>query len=158
MDQSLEYKIGVMQAFLAGQSIEACLLTDTLPANFFTTADPSWDWTSYHYRVRSKPVSWKDVVIEELITCGIYTNEHESNPEKAVKDLIACEIAMALDPLVSREARKLRDTALETVTESVLSERKRCKAACEFVAGNMQGMGRVAAKQCAAIIESGNAL
>ena len=158
MDQSLEYKIGVMQAFLAGQSIEACLLTDTLPANFFTTADPSWDWTSCYYRVRSQPVSWKDVVIEELITCGIYTNEHESDPKRAVKDLIACEIAMALDPLVSLEARKLLDTVPETVTEAVLSERKGCKAACEFVAESLLGMGRAAAQQCAAIIECRNAL
>jgi len=159
MDQSLEYKIGVMQAFLAGQAIEACLLTDTLPANFFTTADPSWDWTSCYYRVRSQPVSWKDAVIEELITCGIYnTDEHESNPQKAVKDLLAWEISAALDPQISPEAKKLLDTSPETVTEAVLAERKGCKAVCEFVAGTLFGMGRSAARQCAAIIESRNAL
>ncbi len=158
MDQSLVYKIEVMQASLAGQAIEACLLQEDFSGNFFTTADPSWDWTSYYYRVQAYPKSWKDVVIEELITCGIYTNKHESDPEKAVQDLLACEIARALDPLVSREARKLLDTVPETVTEAVLSERKGCKAACEFVAGSLLGMGRAAAQQCAAIIECRNAL
>lgn len=53
MDQSLEYKIGVMQAFLAGQAIEAFLLYEDTWGNPFDTANPSWNWSSYYYRVKS---------------------------------------------------------------------------------------------------------
>ena len=53
MDQSLEYKIGVMQAFLAGQAIEAFPLYEDVWCRPFETANPSWNWSSYYYRVKS---------------------------------------------------------------------------------------------------------
>jgi hypothetical protein len=50
---------------------------------------------------------WKDVIIEALIVSCIYRNEHENDPRKALADLLAWEVAVALDPKVSKEARDL---------------------------------------------------
>ena len=38
---------------------------------------------------------WKDVLIEELITCHIYDMEHKSNPKKALQDIILWHIEVA---------------------------------------------------------------
>lgn len=58
--------------------------------------------------VRSKePDGFKDMVIEQLVVDGIFTQEHETNPRKAVRDLIAYECQMALDPAISSEAQAL---------------------------------------------------
>jgi len=50
---------------------------------------------------------WKEVVIEALIVDCIYRNIHEIDPARAVRDLCHWEQTIALDPLVSRDARKL---------------------------------------------------
>lgn len=52
---------------------------------------------------------FKDEIIDKLIISHIYTDQHETNPQKAVNDLIAYETSTALDPLVSKEARDLID-------------------------------------------------
>ncbi len=52
MDQSLEYKINVMQAFQEGKAIEAAPSYEDTVGNFFDTADPSWNWHDYYYRVK----------------------------------------------------------------------------------------------------------
>lgn len=50
---------------------------------------------------------FKQVVIEELVSIGIYTNEHERNPQKALAEIIDWHVSVALDPLVSQQAREL---------------------------------------------------
>lgn len=54
-----------------------------------------------------KPLDFKDVVLDKLVTCHIYRKEHDDNPVKAVNDLIAWEVDVALDPLVSQRANDL---------------------------------------------------
>lgn len=58
---------------------------------------------------------WKRAVIDELMTCHIYTAAHENDPRKALQDLISWNVQVALDPLVSSDARALIGyvTALE---------------------------------------------
>lgn len=51
--------------------------------------------------------SFKEQVIEHLIVDCIYQNEHDTNPRKAVQDLISWEVQIALDPQVSSEAAAL---------------------------------------------------
>lgn len=51
--------------------------------------------------------NFKDVVLDKLVTCHIYRKEHDDNPVKAVNDLIAWEVDVALDPLVSQRASDL---------------------------------------------------
>lgn len=55
----------------------------------------------------SEPDGFKDMVIEQLVVDGIFTKEHETNPRKAVRDLISYECQMALDPAISKEAQAL---------------------------------------------------
>jgi len=118
MDQSLGYKIAVMQAFKEGKAIEMAVLYDVGTGEFFDVKDPSWNWYQCYYRVKQSVKSWKDVVMDKLVCCCIDTKEHETNPEKAVNDLLAWEIALALDPLVSGEAAKL----LQTVPAALLDK------------------------------------
>jgi|PlaIllAssembly_1097288.scaffolds.fasta_scaffold57489_2 hypothetical protein len=53
-------------------------------------------------RVEMNP--WKEVIIEALIVDFILSAEHETDPKKALADLIAWETTVALDPRVSTEA------------------------------------------------------
>ena len=50
---------------------------------------------------------WKDTVIDELICVWVYQKIHETDPKKAVSDLISWHIEVALDSAVSSDARKL---------------------------------------------------
>lgn len=50
---------------------------------------------------------FKQVVIEELISIGIYTQEHDQNPQKALTEIIEWHVSVALDPLVSQQAHEL---------------------------------------------------
>jgi len=50
---------------------------------------------------------WKDAVAEALANSHIYNEAHDSDPRKAVRDLIACEVDTALDPAVSARAAAL---------------------------------------------------
>lgn len=54
-----------------------------------------------------KDTEWKNAVIDELVTCGIYSSEHDTNPRKAIADAIAWNVEVALDPKVSLEAKAL---------------------------------------------------
>ncbi len=51
---------------------------------------------------------WKQAVIDKLVVNFILTAEHETNPEKALNDLLAWEMKCALDPAISGEAAKLQ--------------------------------------------------
>jgi len=50
---------------------------------------------------------WQEAVIEALVVDCIYENKHDTNPIKALNDLIQWEHKIALDPAVSAEARAL---------------------------------------------------
>jgi len=51
---------------------------------------------------------WRDAVEDELVIAGILNNAH-SDPRQAIKDVIAWNCQVALDPLVSKEAQDLID-------------------------------------------------
>jgi len=50
---------------------------------------------------------WKDAVIDATVVDWIFTKAHESDPRKAVNDLLAWQQKIALDPAVSKEAHDL---------------------------------------------------
>jgi hypothetical protein len=58
---------------------------------------------------------WKEAVIDKLIVSCIYRKEHETNPEKAINDLLEWEVTIALDPSVSSKAQALIDMGRPTV-------------------------------------------
>ena len=52
---------------------------------------------------------WKEWIIEKLVVSHIYRNEHETDPLKAINDLLSYEVEIALDPQVSSDAQALID-------------------------------------------------
>lgn len=56
------------------------------------------------------PERTNEALIDELVICGIYTREHDTNPRKALLDVIHWHVSVALDPAVSSEARALQST------------------------------------------------
>ena len=54
---------------------------------------------------------WKSTVIDQLVIAHIFTAEHESDPLKAVQDLLAYHADIAVDPRVSGAAAKLVEQA-----------------------------------------------
>lgn len=55
----------------------------------------------------AEPDGFRDVVIEGLAVSHSLTAEHETNPRKAVADLISWHVQVALDPAVSSQAQAL---------------------------------------------------
>lgn len=58
---------------------------------------------------QEQPNPWKDAVIEQLVVHHAIQPEHNSDPVKAVHDLLCISNDMALDPLVSSAAQALID-------------------------------------------------
>ncbi len=54
---------------------------------------------------------WKSAVIEQLVMAHTITAEHESDPAKAVQDLLAYHADIAVDPRVSGAASDLIEKA-----------------------------------------------
>ena len=54
---------------------------------------------------------WKSAVIDQLVIAHILTAEHESDPLKAIQDLLAYHADIAVDPRVSGAAAKLVEQA-----------------------------------------------
>lgn len=52
---------------------------------------------------------WKTAIIDRLVVQESLLKEHETNPKKAVHDIVSWEVRVALDPLVSSEAEALID-------------------------------------------------
>lgn len=50
---------------------------------------------------------WKDAVIDQLVIHHIYNDTHDSDPRKALQDLLQVNQDIALDPAVSGEAQAL---------------------------------------------------
>lgn len=67
---------------------------------------------------------WKLAVIDQLVIAHILTAEHESNPLKAVQDLLAYHTEIAVDPRVSGAAAGL-------VEQAKAEEREACAKVCE---------------------------
>lgn len=51
--------------------------------------------------------AWHDAVIDELIITHLLSLENEADPKKALNDLMVWHQQIALDPAVSKDARKL---------------------------------------------------
>ncbi len=58
---------------------------------------------------------WKEAVLDELVVGHILTEEHYSNPRKAIHDAISWNVVISLDPAVSWPAQKLINDALYKV-------------------------------------------
>ena len=68
---------------------------------------------------------WKEAVINELVVAHIYQAKHDNNPRQALQDAISWNTDIALDPRVSKDAKKLIDQA-------VAAEQTRC---CSLIFG-----------------------
>lgn len=64
-----------------------------------------------------KAEQFREAVIDALVVACIYVEEHDSNPRKAINDLICWEQQIALDPLVSSDARALIERAVAGCAE-----------------------------------------
>src|SRR5262245_11187658 len=51
--------------------------------------------------------TWKDAIIDACVVDWIFTKDHETDPRKAVNDLLCWQQRIALDPAVSEDAAKL---------------------------------------------------
>lgn len=69
---------------------------------------------------------WKTAVIEQLAVAHILTAEHESDPLKAIQDLLAYHADIAVDPRVSGAAAKL-------VEQAKVEEREACAKVCDEI-------------------------
>ena len=67
---------------------------------------------------------WKAAVIDQLIIAHTLTVEHESDPLKAVQDLLAYHTDIAVDPRVSGAAATL-------VEQAKAEEREACAKVCD---------------------------
>ncbi len=63
---------------------------------------------------------WKTAVIDQLVIAHILTAEHESDPLKAIQDLLAYHADIAVDPRVSGAAAKLVEQAKAEEREACL--------------------------------------
>ena len=50
---------------------------------------------------------WKEAIIDELVVAHIYSSKHDTDPRKAIHDIITWNCQVALDPLVSSDAQAL---------------------------------------------------
>lgn len=66
-----------------------------------------------------------NAVVDELVCCHIYSKEYDSNPRKAIQDIIRWNCDVALDPTISSDAQSLvkkeRDECLKSVVEVLTS-------------------------------------
>ena len=65
---------------------------------------------------------WKSAVIDQLVIAHILTAEHESDPLKAIQDLLAYHADIAVDPRVSGAAAKLVEQAKAEEREACAHE------------------------------------
>lgn len=68
------------------------------------------------------PVDFKQYLIDQLVTCGIYRRVHENDPVKALNDLILWNVRVALDPAVSADAIKLQNQAYQRAVDLCLNK------------------------------------
>lgn len=81
---------------------------------------------------------WKTEVIDALVVNNIYVEAHETDPCKALRDLISWEAKIALDPKVSKEANDFEEAARK-------EEREECAKIAEECNGQVWGSNIAAA-------------
>lgn len=59
-------------------------------------------------------------LMDELVCIGIYSKAHETDPVKAISDLIRWNVEVALDPKVSVDAVKLQNEAYRKAADLCL--------------------------------------
>lgn len=74
-------------------------------------------------------IAWREAVIDELVVCHIYNKQHESDPRKAIKDIINWNVQVALDPQVSSDAQALIDLGSKATAEKLVSALAECRDA-----------------------------
>lgn len=70
---------------------------------------------------QANEASFKEAVIDALVVNHILEKEHETNPRKAIADLVLWEQKLALDPLVSSDAQRLIDKARTVAVEEFIT-------------------------------------
>ena len=73
---------------------------------------------------KTRAAPWKSAVIDQLVIAHILTAEHESDPLKAIQDLLAYHTDIAVDPRVSGAAAGL-------VEQAKAEEREACAKVCD---------------------------
>lgn len=63
--------------------------------------------------IKAAVAPWKDAVIDQLVVAHILGADHESDPRKAVADLLDYHSEIAIDPRVSEAAAKLVEAERE---------------------------------------------
>jgi hypothetical protein len=69
--------------------------------------------------------AFKDTVIDALVCTCIYEAAHETDPRKALNDLLVWEGNVALDPKVSKAARELIERSTEPLNATIASQAAR---------------------------------
>lgn len=59
--------------------------------------------------------AWKGALIDELVMCHIYTQDHEIDPKRGLNDAIVWHVKVALDPAVSSDAEALIERGRQEV-------------------------------------------
>ena len=57
-------------------------------------------------------------IIDGLVVCGVYEEIHDTDPTKALQDLIEITVIMALDPAISERAQALVDRGMRYQRQS----------------------------------------
>jgi hypothetical protein len=70
----------------------------------------------FEEQTRTEERRWRDAVTDALVVSHIYRAEHDSDPRKAINDLLCWEAKIALDPAVSKDAAALVEQT-RTATE-----------------------------------------
>lgn len=70
---------------------------------------------------------WKDAVIEQLVVAHILASEHETDPRKALQDLLAYHSDIAVDPRVSSAAARLAELARTEERRLLMGENDRLR-------------------------------
>lgn len=83
---------------------------------------------------------WRETVIDALVAAGIYAAQHDADPRKALSDLIAWEVEVALSPTVSKGAAALIARSRQQALEESAAEAESWKGQkLRLMAGEMSG-------------------
>ncbi|OQA27952.1 MAG: hypothetical protein BWY57_03568 [Betaproteobacteria bacterium ADurb.Bin341] len=74
---------------------------------------------------KTRAAPWKAAVIDQLVIAHILTAEHESDPLKAIQDLLAYHTEIAVDPRVSGAAAKLVERTKEACAKACMDEARK---------------------------------
>lgn len=81
---------------------------------------------------------WKSAVIDKLVIAHIYTNEHETDPEKAINDLISYHVGLTLNPAVSDPMAQLY--AVVSSARTLFNQSEECHFDDDLI--GLHGLGR----------------